>query len=181
MVIDKKFQKGFTLLELLVTIGILGILAATLVALIDPLEQFNKAQDANMKNAAAEYVAANVRYYASHNNLPWAPATAGGDASCYASNATPPVTVTLSNGTITPCITALINDGELKSSFTTATSILNSVVISATTNTVTACFQPQSKSQKKDTNTIYAQNGTVTSGCAAQTSGGSTTCYWCAR
>ena len=32
-------QKGFTLIELLVVIGILGILATSLIATIDPFEQ----------------------------------------------------------------------------------------------------------------------------------------------
>ena len=35
-------KKGFTLLELLVVIAILGILAAGLLAAIDPLELINK-------------------------------------------------------------------------------------------------------------------------------------------
>ena len=47
-----KQKKGFTLIELLVVIGILGILAAALVATIDPFEQLNKAQDSTVKNMA---------------------------------------------------------------------------------------------------------------------------------
>src|SRR3970040_449139 len=66
-----KGVQGFTLIELLVVIGILGILAAALVATIDPFEQLNKANDANSKNAAVEYLNANIRYYTTHNAMPW--------------------------------------------------------------------------------------------------------------
>ena len=45
-------KAGFTLIELLVVIGILGILAAALVATIDPFEQLKKADDAKIKNIA---------------------------------------------------------------------------------------------------------------------------------
>jgi len=37
--------KGFTLIELLVVIGILGVLAATLLVTLDPLEQFARGRD----------------------------------------------------------------------------------------------------------------------------------------
>jgi prepilin-type N-terminal cleavage/methylation domain-containing protein len=38
-------NKGFTLIELLVVIGILGVLAATLLVTLDPLEQFARGRD----------------------------------------------------------------------------------------------------------------------------------------
>ena len=74
-----KNQKGFTLIELLVVIGILGVLATALVTTIDPFEQLRKAQDANVKNALVEYVNANLRYYTTHNNLPWGVTAASGN------------------------------------------------------------------------------------------------------
>src|SRR5579883_2019414 len=72
---------GFTLLELLVVIGILGILAAALIATIDPFQQIKKAQDATMKELANEFVQANTSYYANHNALPWF-SSANGGAGC---------------------------------------------------------------------------------------------------
>lgn len=171
-----KSTVGFTLIELLVVIGILGVLAAALIATIDPFEQLKKAQDANVKNTAVEFVTANIRYYTTHNVLPWADTAVVG-----CSGGTNPTAMTLGAAAATGCLNALIADGELKSGFTTVTSILTSIVVSGTTNGVTACFDPQSKSQDRDPNTKFNSAGVAVAGCVAQTAGGSTTCYWCSQ
>jgi prepilin-type N-terminal cleavage/methylation domain-containing protein len=169
-------QKGFTLIELLVVIGILGILAAALVATIDPFEQLKKAQDANVKNATAEFVTANIRYYTTHNNMPWTLSSNGGAQCAGTAN---PSSLTLSS--ITACITPLLDDGELKSGFTTVNSVLKEIVFSGNDNGVTACFKPQSKSQQEDLNTRYNIAGAITTGCKSQTSAGGNDCYWCTQ
>ncbi len=165
----KSSQSGFTLIELLVVIGILGVLAAALVATIDPFEQLKKAQDANVKNTAVEFVNANIRYYTTHNALPWA----NGVSNCSS-------TGSVGSSSNIGCVGALIDDGELKSGFTTVSTI-NSVIFTGTSNSVVACFQPQSKSQWRDPNTKYSSAGIATTGCISQTSAGVTTCYWCAQ
>lgn len=167
-------KKGFTLIELLVVIGILGILAAALIATIDPFEQLRKAQDANVKNTAVEFVNANVRYFTTHNQMPWNDTTVVG-----CSGGTNPTAAVLGDAAMAGCLNSLISDGELKTGFTTVTSLINSIIVSGGTNGVTACFLPQSKSQQRDPNTKYLADGTVTTGCASQTAGGVTTCYWC--
>ncbi len=169
-------NKGFTLIELLVVIGILGILAAALVATIDPFEQLNKANDSNAKNVAVEFLNSSIRYYTTHSALPWDDSTAGG-ADCLTG------TTDLSNinlSTMTGnCLSTLISEGELKAGFTTATGIISQVIANESSNNLTVCFLPRSKSQQKDANTKYAANGTVTTGCKSQ--GGSTNCYWCTQ
>jgi len=67
----RKFSLGFTLIELLVVLGILGILAAGLLAAIDPFEQLKKGRDTNMRNTVIELLNATTRYYATHGDLPW--------------------------------------------------------------------------------------------------------------
>lgn len=178
-------QKGFTLIELLVVIGILGILATALVTTIDPFEQLKKAQDANVKNALVEYVEANLRYYTTHNNLPWGSSVAGKHACPGATDTGFALAGTdnnLSNtvvGTgLAGCIDTLIDDGELKSQFSNATGITKEIISGGSSNTVTACYKPQSKSQQRDTNTQYGANGAVTTTCKSMPSGVND-CYWC--
>lgn len=180
----KSFKKnaGFTLIELLVVIGILGVLAAALIATIDPFEQLKKAQDANVKNTTVEFVNANIRYYTTHNALPWADINGG--AAYTACRTTPtPSGVVLTGTQMSSCLASLISDGELKAGFTTVVSILGEIYATGTSNTVVACFAPQSKSQKKDLNTKYTISGALvpnpTTACIGYD--GSTVCYWCAQ
>ncbi len=178
-----RIQKGFTLIELLVVIGILGILAAALVATIDPFEQLNKANDANSKNTAVEFLNANIRYYTTHNAMPW---DAEG-ANCLSGTTDPGATIIAPTGNMLTCLNALIAEGELKSSFTTATGILTGIYMSevAGGGNIVMCYVPKSKSQKKDANTRFTTPagavGTA-SNCPGGTNNNLTTvCYWCTQ
>lgn len=180
-------SKGFTLIELLVVIGILGILASALVATIDPFEQLKKAQDANVKNTIAEYLNANIRYYTTHSAMPWNDISNTYQTACLSSapggaypfTATSTLTTAPSLGSMTPCLQALIGDGELKASFTNVTNVLSSIYVSGSTNSVTACFIPASKSQRNDPNTKWIESGSATqNGCPSATA---SNCFWCSE
>lgn len=160
---------GFTLIELLVVIGILGVLAAALIATIDPFEQLKKSQDASTKNTVVEFIDANVRYYATHNAMPWYGSASGGVTQACATSAT-----NMSDTSALGCVNGLITDGELKTSFNQATNILKNISYFgfATAPGVTSCFKPLSLSQQKDPNTRYDSSG------ATVASGGT---YWCAN
>lgn len=196
-----KQKKGFTLIELLVVIGILGILAAALVATIDPFEQLNKAQDANIKNVMVEYLDANIRYYATHNDYPWGAGVAActpevvnngmTDTGGTGQEASSPYKMPLCSGgtpstgvgcTVTSCIPPLISDRELEASFVTAVGSLSKIYVSyygsnggnagtSNANTLVACFLPVSQSGLKDVNTRYNIDGSNGTNCPSFPSG----------
>ncbi|OGH17033.1 MAG: hypothetical protein A3C30_02160 [Candidatus Levybacteria bacterium RIFCSPHIGHO2_02_FULL_40_18] len=62
--------KGFTLMELLTAMGILGILASGLIIAINPVEQFKKNRDAQRKNDFAQLQRALETYYNDYGRYP---------------------------------------------------------------------------------------------------------------
>jgi len=64
-------RAGFTMIELLVVIAILGILAATVLAAINPVEQINRARDTREQSDAAQLITAVQRYYSANQVWPW--------------------------------------------------------------------------------------------------------------
>lgn len=184
MKVVNKLSAGFTLIELLVVIGILGILASALVATIDPFEQLKKGSDAATQNTAVEFVNANVRFFTTKDKMPWGSSDAGNGGTGCVTGVTVLTAATLSN--MTQCLNDLINLGELKAGFTTATNITKNILISGNGDGgdvaagVTACFKPQSKSMGANANSRYSSTGTIiATGCKSQTSSSPTVCYWC--
>lgn len=65
-----KLLKGFTLIELLVVLGILGILAAALLAAINPIAQLQKSNDARRKADLESLQRALELYYQDNGGYP---------------------------------------------------------------------------------------------------------------
>lgn len=64
-------KKGFTLVELLIVIGLLSVIALIVIAAINPLEQANRARDTRYKADGSQLLSSLERYFATHSSFPW--------------------------------------------------------------------------------------------------------------
>lgn len=62
---------GFTMIELLIVIAVLGILAVAVLASINPIEQINRGRDTGSRSDAEQFISAVDRYYAAKGYYPW--------------------------------------------------------------------------------------------------------------
>jgi prepilin-type N-terminal cleavage/methylation domain-containing protein len=66
-----KTQLGFTMIELLIVITILGILAVAVLSAINPIEQINRGRDTGSQSDAEQLLSAIDRYNAFQGYYPW--------------------------------------------------------------------------------------------------------------
>ncbi|MGA3292127.1 MAG: type II secretion system protein [Candidatus Microgenomates bacterium] len=126
-------SKGFTLVELLIVIALLGVIATMVIAAINPIEQANKARDAGYKNDASELVSAIQRYYASTTAFPWVTSNpALTSDSPFGWISADDVTVGLCAATGASCQNTSASPAPLISSFELETSFLSKSWIGAT-------------------------------------------------
>lgn len=64
-------QLGFTMIELLIVITILGILAVAVLSALNPIEQINRGRDTGSKSDAEQLLGAIDRFYAFKGYYPW--------------------------------------------------------------------------------------------------------------
>jgi len=64
-------SKGFTMIELLIVIAVLGILATAVLSAINPIEQINRGRDTGSRSDAEQLLSAIDRFYTSAGYYPW--------------------------------------------------------------------------------------------------------------
>jgi len=67
----KYLKRGFTLVELLIVMGLLGAIAMIVIAAINPIEQTNRARDTRFKADGSQLISAIDRYFAARSEFPW--------------------------------------------------------------------------------------------------------------
>jgi len=192
-----KFKKAFTLVELLIVIGLLGAIALIVIAAINPIEQSNRARDTRFKADGGQLISAIDRYFTARSEFPWV--TSGTATSIDESYGF----ITSSNVDVGICGAACSADGlllstnELKSEFRNRDFIQNSTNLdqqimigkgAGSSSSVYACFIPLAKATREKAiadgkvYTLSAADGTrtVTAACDVATANWVTNaCYVC--
>ncbi len=142
--------KGFTMIELLIVIAVLGILAVAVLSAINPIEQVNRARDTGNRSDAEQLLSAIDRFYTTSGYYPWRTGsclTCGTDPLAW----TEVKDVWLDFGGVNPVLTNLSTGGsaELKSSFVTRLNgdTYNSLFVynqGTTGDSTYVCFLPAS-------------------------------------
>lgn len=158
-----RLRSGFTMIELLIVIAVLGILAVAVLASINPIEQINRGRDTGSRSDAEQLISAVDRFYASKGYYPWQLGVSSQNYTTYTPVGTPAF-VALSSLTVAvgvdaqPMLTNLSASGteELKSSFTTRISNTAQTNTLSIFNKGTAgsstyvCFIPKSSSFREE-------------------------------
>lgn len=150
-----RFSLGFTLVELLIVIALIGVLAVAVLAAINPLEQLNRARDTGMESDASQLLAAVDRYYATQEKFPWVVAPITNDSALAMVSAKDPTIGVCGDAT---CTTdgLLLGQYELKSEFrnrkfikaTAETDQLYLGKLIGASSSVYACWVPTSKAKR---------------------------------
>lgn len=163
----KHVNLGFTLLELLIVMGVLATLFAIVLIAVNPAEQTSRALDYSTEATAEDYIGANLQFFIANHALPWK-----NDTNCLSE---------ISSGNylanMPHCIHDVVNNGTLEASYGQKTELKN-IYVNKCGDTAVLCYNPKSKIENADAETRYTKFGVNQPGCPAA-NGNSTDCYWC--
>lgn len=144
----KGISLGFTLVELLVVIGILTVLLAIALIAINPFEQINKTTDVSTKATIKDFASATKYFYAEEKTTPWVK-----NSSCRDELSTQD---TISQ--MPSCVQELTKGGDLQ------TQAINSneakdIFMTECSNSIALCYKPKSSTYKNNSQAKFQRNG----------------------
>jgi len=139
---------GFTMIELLIVIAVLGVLAVAVLSAINPLEQINRGRDTGSRSDSEQILSAVERFYTIQQYYPWMKAADDTDQFDWGSLMTSVTRAT--GGALIVDVLAAVGSEEIKQSFADRLKDLKYELFaykkSGTENSPYICFSPKSAS-----------------------------------
>lgn len=140
---------GFTMVELLIVITLIGILATAVLSAINPVEQLRKGRDTSRKADAATLLSAFDRFQASFGCYPWYFDLAAGTCGATTFDFTTSTAIDTADFAAAGAFEAITNNEELKSQFSTRNTVTDNELYIyedlAGNGQVSVCFVPESQ------------------------------------
>lgn len=163
----RKTYRGFTLLEIVLTMGILSILLGIVLFAVNPSEQTSKAQDITVKAVTKDFIDANVQYYVAAKKLPWE-----NNPDCHNELLRGGALVDLPS-----CVEELTKGGKLDEEYIDRAQ-LKDIYVNKCGDTAVLCYKPRTKEEYESGAATYTKFGVNNPGCPGK-NGIDGECYWC--
>lgn len=144
----KGISLGFTLVELLVVVGILTVLLAITLIAINPFEQINKTTDVSTRATIKDFASATKYFYTEEKTTPWVK-----NSTCRDELSTQN---TISQ--MPSCVQELTKGGDLQTQAINS-SEAKDIFMTECSNSIALCYKPKSSTYKNNSQAKFQRNG----------------------